>query len=91
VEPIGTLYTLFAFDLNAVVGEKRSDGVIDQVTCGVLIIFLIELLFSLICVPGYIQFFFWLNLIASISLYLEIGFLVQTEPEIGDADNFALA
>jgi class 3 adenylate cyclase len=88
---LATLYALFAFDLNAAVGEKSSDGVIDQVTLVVLIIFLIELLFSLICVPGYIQFFFWLDLIASISLYLEIGFLVQMGPEIGDADNFALA
>eukprot|EP00956_Cyclotella_meneghiniana_P034476 scaffold105349_cov72-Cyclotella_meneghiniana.AAC.2 len=86
-----TLYALFAFDLNAAVGEKDSDGIIDQVTLVVLILFLIELLFSLICVSGYIQFFFWLDLVASISLYLEIGFLVRLGPEIGDADDFALA
>ena len=88
---LATLYALFAFDLNAAVGEKSSDIIFDQVTLVVLVIFLIELLFSLICVSGYIQFFFWLDLVASISLYLEIGFLVKMGPEIGDADDFALA
>ncbi|KAL3776418.1 hypothetical protein ACHAWO_007834 [Cyclotella atomus] len=88
---LATLYALFAFDLNAAVGEKESDGVFDQVTLVVLVIFLIELLLNLICVSGYIQFFFWLDLVASVSLYLEISFLVQMGPELGDADDFALA
>eukprot|EP00804_Cyclotella_cryptica_P006131 CCRYP_018429-RA/>CCRYP_018429-RA protein AED:0.03 eAED:0.03 QI:3227/0/0.5/1/0/0/2/0/1348 len=86
-----TLYALFAFDLNAAIGQKHGDDAFDKVTFAILIIFLIELFFSLVCVSGYIQFFFWLDLVASISLYFEINFLVQMGPGLGNADELTLA
>lgn len=51
------------------------------------IIFVAELVLSLACVAGYIQFFFWLDAVATISLYFEIGFLLQASPGLNNAAN----
>eukprot|EP01082_Thalassiosira_pseudonana_P001598 g1164.t1 g1164 contig10:1517111-1521355(-) len=88
-----TIYALFAFDLNLAVGSKAADVAIDFTTFGVFVIFIVELILSLSCVPGYIQFFFWLDFVATISLYFEIGFLVQMGSDLGlgAANELALA
>ena len=74
---VATIYALFAFDLNLAVGNKGSDLAIDYTTFAVFFIFIIELVFSLACVPGYTKFFFWLDFVATVSLWFEIGFLMR--------------
>ena len=86
-----TIYALFAFDLNMAIGNKESDPTVDYTTFAVFIIFVVELIMSLACVPGYIQFFFWLDVVATISLYFEIGFLVQLGSNLGSPNELALA
>jgi len=86
-----TIYALFAFDLNLALGNKDGDIVIDYVTLVVFIIFTVELVLSLACVPKYIHFFFWLDLVASISLFFEIGLFAQASSALDAANELAIA
>jgi len=86
-----TIYALFAFDLNLALGNKDADLVIGYTTFAVFIIFVVELVLSLACVAGYIRFFFWLDVVATISLYFEIGFLLQARSDLGFSYELALA
>lgn len=86
-----TIYALFAFDLNLALGNKDADVAIDYATFVVFILFVVELILSLACVKGYIQFFFWLDVVATISLYFEISFLLQASSTLEAANDLALA
>jgi len=74
---LATIYALFASDISLVVGNVGTDGAVDVVSFIVLIMFVGEMCASAICIPKYMHFFFWLDLAASISLFLEINFLMQ--------------
>lgn len=86
-----TVYALFANDLNLALGTKEADDAVDMVTFFVLILFLIELVASLVCVPKYMQFFFWLDLAATVSLVLEVNFLLELGSTTGSPDQLSLA
>ena len=86
-----TIYALFAFDLNLAIGSKDADPIIDYTTFIVFVIFIVELVLSFACVPGYIEFFFWLDFVATISLYFDIGFLLQIGSSLGSSNGLALA
>jgi class 3 adenylate cyclase len=88
---IATVYSLFANDLNLIVGNKKSDPYIDIMTFTVFLLFCTEILISLICVRKYMHFFFWLDLAAVISLVFEIGFLLPSEDSSPDALGLARA
>jgi hypothetical protein len=88
---VATIYSLFANDLNLVIGNKTSDPYIDIMTFAVFLLFSIEILISLICVTKYMHFFFWLDLAAVISLVFEIGFLLPSEDSSPDALGLARA
>ena len=85
---VATIYGLFASDLSSALGNKDGDFVMDVATLVVFIVFVFELLMSLVCVPTYFHFFFWLDLAAMISMYFEIGFFSQSS---GLGSNLALA
>ena len=87
-----TVYSLFAFDLNIAIGTMDGDPIVDYVTFGVFVVFVIELCLSLACVDGYFHFFLWLDIAATISLWFEISFLLEltSGSDIGGTD-FALA
>jgi class 3 adenylate cyclase len=85
---VATIYGLFASDLSLALGNKDGDFVMDVATLVVFIVFVFELLMSLVCVPTYFHFFFWLDLVATISMYFEIGFFSQSS-SLGS--NLALA
>ena len=91
---LATLYALFAPDLNMAVGNKQTDKAVDAISFIVLLLFLGEMGASIFCIPRYMQFFFWLDLAATVSLVLEIGFLFQvTLPTTtaGSTDQLSLA
>ena len=73
---IATIYALFADDMSLWLAERTFDGPLSIITFIVLILFTVELMVSVYCVPDYMTFFFWLDLIAALSLIPEIGFLV---------------
>ena len=69
-----TIVALFGFDINLALGDKKTDFIMDYTTLAVFSVFIIEILLSLLCTKGYLKFFFWLDLIATTSLYFEISF-----------------
>lgn len=73
-----TVIAMIVNDLNVIVGSKKMDLLVDCVTLLLLLIFVVEMVVSIITVAGYAQFFLWLDLAASISLLLEIHFLMET-------------
>ena len=74
---LATIYALFASDLSLVVGNADTDKTVDAVSFVVLLMFFGEMCSSAICIPKYMHFYFWLDLAATISLFLEIDFLLQ--------------
>ena len=81
---VSTIYALFANDINIAFGSKEADNVIDIFSLIVLFIFVIEMIFSIICVPKYLQFFLWLDLAATISLLFEIDLLFGYDDSPGE-------
>ncbi len=81
---VATIYALFANDVNIAVGSKYADGIVDTCTLAVLIMFVVEMIVSIICVPKYLQFFLWLDLAASVSLLFEIDLLFGYGDSPGD-------
>ena len=82
-----TVFALIANDVNLIFGSKETDLFVEIVTLLLLMIFLVEMVVSIMTVAGYTQFFFWLDLAASISLLLEISFIM----EIGGSSTGELA
>lgn len=74
---IATIVALFANDMNLVVGNKGTDFGVEIVIFVVFVIFAIEFMTSILCVPKYTHFFLWLDLAAGVSLLLEIDFLLE--------------
>ena len=72
-----TIVALFANDMNLVVGNKGTDFGVEIVIFVVFVIFAIEFMTSILCVPKYTHFFLWLDLAAGVSLLLEIDFLLE--------------
>ena len=74
---VATIYALFASDLSLVMGNVDTDNTVDAVSFIVLLMFFGEMCSSATCIPKYMHFYFWLDLAATISLFLEIDFLLQ--------------
>ena len=74
---LATIYALFASDLSLVAGNVDTDKTVDAVSFIVLIMLFGEMCSSAICIPKYTHFYFWLDLAATVSLFLEIDFLLQ--------------
>ncbi|KAL3809957.1 hypothetical protein ACHAXA_011399 [Cyclostephanos tholiformis] len=84
-----TMYALFAFDLNQALGNKVADTIMDCATFITFSVFVVELVMSFVCVPGYIHFFFWLDVAATVSLYFEISLIDHAMLNLG-VDNVLL-
>lgn len=71
-----TLYALFANDVRQLAFAKPSDDTFSAITCAVMFFFLLEIVLASIAKEDYfLGFYFWLDLIASMSLLFDIGWL----------------
>jgi len=71
-----TVYALIGDDIRVLSTSKPADAIFYGVTFGSLIIFTIEIIVQSICKEGYfLGFFFWLDLISTISLIMDIGWI----------------
>lgn len=69
-----TLYTLFFDDLRVLFIEKKSDSVFFLITTICFFLFLLEILVGSICRhPYFLTFFFWLDLVSTLSMLPDIG------------------
>ena len=82
-----TFWALFADDFRVLCIKKDGDIVIYVITFIVFIIFLLELLIQSYAKDDYfLGFFFWLDLISTFSLLLDVGFISSSIIDPGNQD-----
>jgi hypothetical protein len=82
-----TLYTLFLDDIRTVFIGKDKDDIFNSITLICFIIFMIEIIIGASCRQIYfLTFFFWLDLISTLSMVPDIGWF--WEFVIGEGSNF---
>jgi hypothetical protein len=73
-----TIYALFFDDIRILFLPPEADLTCDWVTLVCIGLYIAELLLGCIAIDGYfLSFFFWLDLVASVSMVPDVGFLVQ--------------
>ena len=73
-----TLYSLFGDDFRNAFAAKSSDPFFDALMLLCLIFFSVEVIVASIFTDGYIfGFYFWLDLIATLSILMDINWLFQ--------------
>lgn len=71
-----TLYALFGDDIRLIGVSKKHDGLFYTVSSITLCFFLIEIVLLSLAKPNYfLGFYFWLDLISSLSLVFDIGWI----------------
>ena len=71
-----TLYALFMDDIRVLSCPVSADEILWGVTTGAFALFIIELVLSSLAIDGYLLgFYFWLDLIATVSLISDIGWI----------------
>ena len=71
-----TIYALFFDDIRIIAFTKKEDDIFFSLSVVALFFFILEVVLSSIAVPGYIcAFFFWLDILATISIIPDIGWI----------------
>jgi hypothetical protein len=74
-----TLYTLFFDDIRVIACPPPWDPFFYFLTCSFLVIFSAEIIIACYVKPGYIfSFFFWLDILATLSMLFDIGWLMDS-------------
>lgn len=74
-----TIYSLFFDDIRIICFTKDQDSYIYGVACFVFVLFALEIVLqSLVEETYFLQFFFWLDLVATISLLPDVGWIMET-------------
>jgi membrane-bound ClpP family serine protease len=80
-----TVYALFADDVRLIAFEKPSDDVFNNISFVSLIFFFLELLLASIGTEDYfLGFYFWLDLVATLSLLTDVAWI--WDPIVGTED-----
>jgi len=75
---IATVYALFFDDIRVLYIPKVADNAFYALTSIALVLFILEILFASLAKPGYwLSFFFVLDLISTISLITDIGWIME--------------
>ena len=73
-----TIYALFFDDIRVLLIPVTFDDFFFTITSICLTLFLIEIVFACLAKPGYfLSFFFWLDVISTISLLFDIGWIMD--------------
>ena len=87
---IVTVYVLFVDDFRILVLPRKLDDIFMALNCISLVLFVIEIIISSISLNSYfLQFYFWLDLIATLSLISDISWIWY--PIVGINDNMQKA
>ena len=82
-----TVYALVGDDIRVLATTKPADAIFYGITFASLIIFTIEIIVQSICKEGYfLGFFFWLDLISTLSLIMDIGWIWNPIMGIDDSN-----
>ena len=83
-----TIYALFFDDIRIIFLPPAADLTCDWITIICIALFLAELTLASIAIEGYfISFFFWLDLVAALSMIMDIGFLIKLYEGSDSTDN----
>lgn len=73
-----TIYALFFDDIRVLLIPVSFDDFFFTITSICLTLFLIEIIFASLAKPGYfLSFFFWLDVISTVSLVFDIGWVMD--------------
>lgn len=85
---ICTVYALFGDDVRLLQFEKEHDEVFDALTVACIVVFCIDLGLSIWLRSGYLwSFYFCLDVISTLSLVPDIGWIWRNVPMTGDSQN----
>ena len=71
-----TFFIMFIADIQNCLLPSDSDNIINALQTTILVLFTIEIIFTCLAKEGYINsFFFWLDLVSSLSIIQDIGFI----------------
>ena len=85
-----TIYALFFDDIRILFLPPEADLICDWITIVCIGLYTIELVLGCILIEGYfLSFFFWLDLVAAVSMIPDVGFLVQAYEGSNNTDNAA--
>ena len=83
-----TIYALFFDDIRILFLPPEADLTCDWITLICIGLYTIELMLGCIAIEGYfLSFFFWLDLVAAVSMIPDIGFLVSAYEGSNRTDN----
>jgi len=75
---ITTVYALFGDDIRLWFTEKNADPYFNSFLCAAFILFAVEILINCCVVDDYkYSFFFWLDIIATLSLISDISWILE--------------
>ena len=78
VMTIVTIYSLFGDDIRQLGFTKEADNTFYSMTCAALCLFSFEIVLACIVKDDYFMgFYFWLDLISTISLFTDIGWVMN--------------
>lgn len=87
-----TIYALFADDFRQLVSDINGDNVFYILILICFGIFFIEIVVSSIALPDYfLGFYFWLDVISTLSLLLDVGWINEAIFETGSSTNAVLS
>lgn len=73
-----TIYALFFDDIRILIIPKSVDDVFYAITSVALVLFLVEIILASLSKSGYFNsFFFWLDLVSTVSLIFDIGWIMD--------------
>jgi hypothetical protein len=73
---IVTLYALFGDDIKVAIFTKSADDAFNVITVAALLLFAAEITLNALCQDGYFNsFYFWLDIISTLSLITDITFI----------------
>ena len=85
-----TVYALFFDDVRILALPPSTDATFDVVTFLCIILYLAELILSSLAIEDYfLSFFFWLDLLAALSMFPDVSFIVNALSEGGTTTNYS--
>ena len=85
---IVTIYTLFFDDIRVVFIPKVADDAFFTITTVCFLLFLFEIILSSIYIPKYwMGFFFWLDVLSTVSMLFDLGWIMDNVNNASQADS----
>jgi hypothetical protein len=85
-----TIYSLFFDDIRSLGFPKSADNVFYIITCFCMFCFLIEILLASIAKDDYfLTFFFWLDLVSTLSMITDVGWVMSGKNSGGNVGSLA--